>query len=456
MSEIKTSKFIQKANMVHNCLYNYDKSIYIGGHKKIIITCKDHGDFKQTPSAHLAGQGCPECGKNKANNSKRFTTEEFIERAKKAHGNKYNYDKTIYVAAHSSLIITCLIHGDFEQSANNHVRGQGCPKCGAEATGQKLKSNTDDFIEKANKIHGGKYNYDKVDYAGNHTNIIITCLKHGDFEQIPASHLNGCGCPCCRSEKLSEIFSSNTDEFIKKAIMVHGDKYNYDKVDYAGNHTNVIITCLKHGDFEQQPNNHLAGKGCIKCRNEKISELKTLTTKEFIEKAIAVHGCLYNYDQVNYISNKDKVLIKCSIHGIFKQSPGSHLQGSCCPKCTCNISRIGCRWLDSIGIPNDEEHREVGKLIPGRHFKADGFIPETNTVYEFYGDRPHGNLSIYNADDMGPYGKTYGELYRKTMNREKIFKDAGFNLVTMWESEFKKQLVHDFVERSINNATHKV
>ena len=314
---------------------------------------------------------------------------------------------------------------------------------------------TNKFIQKANAIHNFNYNYDKVDYIGGHKKVIITCKEHGDFEQEPSAHLARQGCPTCGKNRAHNSQKYTLEEFIEKAKNIHKDTYCYDKVNYIDNKTKVIITCKEHGDFEQLPHNHLFGKGCYDCKNEKISETKTLTTQEFIEKAIKVHGYIYNYDKVNYVETHDKVIIVCSIHGKFKQHPSNHLRGSCCPKCTCNVSRIGSRWLDSLGIPNDDEHREVGKLIPGRNFKVDGFDPETNTVYEFYGDRPHGNLNLYDPDDKGPYGTTYGELYSKTMDREKIFKDAGFNLVTIWESDFRKQLVREFVERSINKVVQK-
>ena len=123
--------------------------------------------------------------------AKRLTTEEFIQKAQEVHGT-YEYDKVVYVNSSTKVIITCQKHGDFEQTPNNHLAGQGCQICSG-----KAKSNTEDFVQKAKKVHGTKYGYDKVVYKTNKTKVIITCQKHGNFEQTPNSHLKGAGCPTC-------------------------------------------------------------------------------------------------------------------------------------------------------------------------------------------------------------------------------------------------------------------
>lgn len=130
------------------------------------------------------------------------------------------------------------------------------------------KSTTTQFIETARTVHGlNKYDYSKVNYIINCEKVIITCLKHGDFSQTPANHLLGIGCPECKREFLSKIRLSTNEEFIKKANLKHNDKYEYSFINYIGTKNKVIITCPEHGNFEQQPNNHLFGQGCPKCRN---------------------------------------------------------------------------------------------------------------------------------------------------------------------------------------------
>ena len=60
---------------------------------------------------------------------RKITKEEFIQRASTIHNNKYLYDKVNYVNTSTKVTITCPIHGDFKQTPNNHLQGQGCQKC---------------------------------------------------------------------------------------------------------------------------------------------------------------------------------------------------------------------------------------------------------------------------------------------------------------------------------------
>ena len=129
---------------------------------------------------------------------------------------------------------------------------------------------TENFIEKAKRIHGDKYNYNKVNYVDWKTKVCIICPKHGEFWQRPNGHLTGKGCMRCAKEKLSAAFKLTEEEFIEKARNVHGDKYDYNKVVYVNNHTKVCIICPKHGEFWQTPMKHLAGQGCSKCKNSSL------------------------------------------------------------------------------------------------------------------------------------------------------------------------------------------
>ncbi len=192
---------------------------------------------------------------------KRKTTEEFIAAARKVHGDRYQYIQTDYVHSSKKVIITCPVHGDFEQEAGSHIKGRGCPEC----VYDKKRMDTQSFIRAAIRVHGELYNYHQVVYHSSKKKVIITCPVHGDFEQIPNNHLNGKGCPGCRSGKIGDKKRSNKESFIRSAVQVHGQKYIYDKVIYKSAFKKVIITCPVHGDFEQIPNSHLCGRGCTKC-----------------------------------------------------------------------------------------------------------------------------------------------------------------------------------------------
>ena len=265
-----TKEFIEKAKEVHGDKYDYSKVEYINCHTNVCIICPEHGEFWQTPSTHLRGNGCSKCsGKAKSN------TEEFIKKAQLIHGNKYDYSETVYIAAAKKVKIICPLHGEFYVTGNNHLKGRGCPKCAW--SGVKLTS--EEFINKAKEIHGGKYDYSKVDYKTSIIPVCIICPKHGEFLQKPNKHLCGCGCTKCGDENIILKNTKTTEEFIEQAFAIHGNKYDYSKVEYRGYDIPVMIICPKHGEFLQSPGKHLQGCGCPKCNVSRL-ENKTMRILE--------------------------------------------------------------------------------------------------------------------------------------------------------------------------------
>lgn len=197
--------------------------------------------------------------------SKKKTTQEFIKEASLKHSNLYDYSNTVYTSALTNVLISCPIHGEFTQQANAHLRGAGCPKCGTIKAHTKTTLSTTDFVKRAAATHGSIYNYNKTTYFNASTKVIITCKIHGDFTQTPHSHLNGKGCPECGKIKSKLSQASTTEDFIHKAILVHGTKYNYTTSQYTSSKTKITITCPTHGNFQQTPNAHLDGQGCQAC-----------------------------------------------------------------------------------------------------------------------------------------------------------------------------------------------
>lgn len=195
--------------------------------------------------------------------------------------------------------------------------------------------NRDGFIEKATSIHGDKFDYSLVEFVNTFTKVKIRCIKHDEiFEQTPSMHYKHNGCRSCFSECVIERQLSNTNEFITNAKLVHGDTYEYHKTIYKHNRLPVIITCKKHGDFEQVANNHLAGHGCRKCAAEFLSSSQANSVEQFIENARKIHGDYYSYDLVVYKNTATKVKIICPVHGVFEQIPCNHTSGQKCPLCS--------------------------------------------------------------------------------------------------------------------------
>lgn len=228
--------------------------------------------------------------------SKRLTSIEFIERAIDKHGDVYSYPRVDYINAKTKVIITCPIHGDFEQLPFDHLSGKGCRSCKYEKWAKQLKDNKQTFIEKARTTHNDLYSYDNVKYIDSFTKISIVCKKHGEFLQTPNNHIsNSAGCPSCKSDKLSIDRRSTTDEFINKANLKHNKKYDYSNTTYTTAHSKIKIRCLEHGEFGIIANDHLNGRGCQKCSKKNYPE-------DFIENIL-------KNNNINFIKN-DRSVIK--------------------------------------------------------------------------------------------------------------------------------------------------
>uniref|UniRef100_A0A6C0HMM5 Uncharacterized protein n=1 Tax=viral metagenome TaxID=1070528 RepID=A0A6C0HMM5_9ZZZZ len=247
------------------------------------------------------------------------TFEEWIIIANKTFNNKYKYNKIFKKDKYNFFEIVCETHGIFEKKIQNHIlKQQGCSLCSKPS---RLTNNL--FIDKATKIHGDKYDYTQVEYKNGNTKIKIICKEHGIFVQLPQNHLKGQNCPIC-----SNRFKFTNEIFIEKAQKIHGNKYGYAEINYINNQTKIKILCKEHGYFNQIPMNHLKGNQCYKCSNI------VKTNDDFIAKANIIHKNMYIYDKTNYKSARKKVIIECTIHGEFTQSPNDHLNGCGCQRCS--------------------------------------------------------------------------------------------------------------------------
>ena len=267
MKKLTPEEFIRRAKEVHGDNYDYSATVYENSRKKVTVICPEHGMFDVWPMDHLRGIGCGKCFNvyKRGKTSQEKSREQFIEKARMVHGNKYDYSKVVYENAKKRVCIVCPEHGDFWISPNKHLSGGGCQKCSIEKRNKKFSLGKEQFIEKARMVHGNKYDYSKVVYENNKKEVCIICPEHGEFWQKPNTHLNGEGCYKCKYK----IY--DTESFIKEAKMVHGDKYDYSKVVYERGDENVCIICPKHGEFWQTPKNHVHNAaGCPICLESKL------------------------------------------------------------------------------------------------------------------------------------------------------------------------------------------
>ena len=246
--EDKKKRFVAKATNKFGDKFDYSQVDYVSCSNPVKIICPEHGEFWQTPQCHLHSRtGCPQCGREQTTLKNVMGTEEFIEKARKVHGNKYDYSKVNCKGWFSYVTIICPEHGEFIQRVENHLKGAGCSKC-ANVIPQISR---EEYIERCKLIYGDKYDLSNIEYKNNHTAITFTCKKHGDFSMRPKKFIEGGGCPYCQKEK----------DFIDAAIKKHGDKYDYSKVVYRDNKTPVCIIDKERGEFWQKPSSHLNGIG---------------------------------------------------------------------------------------------------------------------------------------------------------------------------------------------------
>ena len=196
---------------------------------------------------------------------KRLTTEEFIDKSLKVHGNRYDYSLVKYEKSNILIDIICKVHGVFHKTPNKHLLGQGCFECKKVNIGRRFKKDHNYFINKSIKVHGDRYDYSKSKYMASDRKLLIICKDHGGFMQTPSSHTNGQGCPKCGKNTVSRKLLFSNNYFINRAIEVHGGRYDYSKVKYNGANCKVIIKCRIHGYFSQKALNHLQGQNCFKC-----------------------------------------------------------------------------------------------------------------------------------------------------------------------------------------------
>lgn len=228
MSNRKTKEeFIRDAERVHpNEGYTYEKVNYVNNKTKVTITCSKHGDFDMKPNSFLCGQGCPKCGIERNTERQKLSLEEVIRRVREVHGDKYDASQCNYVNALTPALFICKKHGPFYMTPAHIMDGHCCQKCAIEAIRQKTSLGYDEFVRRARKVHGDKYEYNDHNYINNKTPITITCPRHGDFVQKPNWHLNGRGCPSCGcnlSKAENEIYNLVCKLMGKKNV-IHNDK----------------------------------------------------------------------------------------------------------------------------------------------------------------------------------------------------------------------------------------
>lgn len=257
------------------------------------------------------------------------------------------------------------------------------------------KMSQETFIKLCKEKFGEDYDLSLVNYENQKSRIKVICNNCGKTFEISAYHFlheKKCGgCKHCQKNLLRQQFSITTEEFVKKAKEVHGDKYDYSKSEYVNMHTPICIVCKEHGEFWRRPQEHLKGYGCHVCALlDPKGRVGKITTEDFIFVSKKVHNNKYDYSKSKYVSAKSLVCIICPKHGEFWQQAFIHMRGCGCPRCKRSLgeektkkylTENNIRFIEQYKIKNDNE------ICKNINFYVDFFLPNHNTIIEYNGQQ---------------------------------------------------------------------
>ena len=347
--------FINRAKDEISSELDYSNVSFKTSQDKITITCPMHGEFETRPSTFLyKSSGCPKCVKEKKDDKKRKTQKELNALIRSVHGTTYSFDLSAYKNQHSKIEVTCKIHGNFQVSVSNFLRGRGCKDCGYQKATNKKTLTTSEWIRKAKSVHGERYDYSKTKYVSSKEKVTIICVEHGEFQQRPSNHVSlKRGCAACSGIKkptLNQNKMLSNEQFISDCKLVHTNStLDFTKTYYTGSANKVVVTCKKHGDFSVRAGNLKRGGGCRLCAIEDNSASRRVPLDEFIERSSALYDISYDYSGVNFQNLHEKIILGCPIHGEWEVIAANHLYGnSGCPSCRSINSIAKLQEINSI------------------------------------------------------------------------------------------------------------
>ena len=426
-------EFKNKAEKLHNSKYSYEKNNVneINSQDYIIITCPIHGEFKQKAYAHLKGQSCQKCARNQ-----KLTTEEFIEKVKKANNSNISFEKTAYVNKMTKVIVTChekdengIEHGDYEVLPPTLLNGCKCPKCSHKhntnvgrnyelkntLTEGQIKEKTEQFILKC-KERGLAENisFDEFVYNGSLIKSKFICKEHGEFYMSPNNFLSGHSCPKCAKNS-----RYNKDEIIERLNNLYGEKYSYDIPDNPRYDDYIIVNCIEHGEFKIKLGSLLSGKGCRKCAKN-----KPMTTSEYVGRCKKIMPENTIFDKTEYINFQTKTLFTCPIHGDFRLYPSQALKGYGCQEC--NIKSLLEQSVENYLKENNisfEKQKTFDWLVYKKNQKLDFYLPEYKIAIECQGEQ-----HFYDRSDYRIF-RHFEYVTDRDLNKYRLCKEHGIGIL---------------------------
>ncbi len=352
------------------------RTMFRSANKKYRFRCEQGHPFEMTINNVDSGKWCRTCGFVSSSEKQRTPFDVLIDQFRTIHGDFYDYSLVNYTGNTVKVTIICPKHGSFEQTPGNHLCGNGCRSCGVNKSTVAKTLTQEECVERFHAVHGWRYCYDEVVYRGQYTRVVVICAIHGRFEQLPYIHWSGSGCRACGVDDMANAQRRTTTEFIQRANEVHSNEYDYPDTIYVSAHAKVIIHCKKHGSFEQDPSNHLAGFGCKAC-----------TPAGYSKPAV---------EWVSFMS---------SYHGIAIRHAGNG--------------------------------GEV--VVPGTQYRADGYsdgcVWEFDGDYYHGNPKLYARDKVFPHSKTGSV--TFGDNLARTVRKRVVLRSLGFKVIHIWESQWK-------------------
>ena len=367
--------------------------------------------------------------------------EDVIKEAKIVHNDFYRYDKvTEYKSCDSEVVITCPIHGDFNQTFYYHINKRcGCPICGHVKSNNAKRLKIEEVKRRIREC-GYKVPLNFV-YVNNNTPSEIICPKHGLFSIRLGLLFKGERCKYCSNEIRSEKQILSNEEFIKRLNALYGDRIDTSKVEYKGEYKPVTVICKKHGEYKSLPYSLYKGICCNQCKKETLSKLKTKTQEQFLNESKAIYGEELKMDRVQYVDEDTPILIGCRIHGYVPQTPRVHLRGNGCSLCLkSKMERYIETRLKEMSILFVQE-----KKLPNSLLRLDFYLPEYNCAIECQGKQHFKEIEHFGGSDG--FNKTNERDKRKQkLCYEHNIRLFYFSDVNGYETFLGETVYHSFQE----------
>jgi len=309
-----TKQFILDAKKVHGDKYDYSSSNYLNSHKKVTISCRKHGDFAISPTAHLGGQGCKQCGNNyRLRKQRSDSLITVIDRLQKLSDGNVTIDKKSFTNINSIASFKCAKHGKFDKNVNAVIYGEySCVDCHHESN-EYIKDRKSPVYtqltaeKKIQSLLSENTSCKPFKFDNSDSRINFCCSKHGEWEISFRDALRtNAKCPICRKiigdeKRRKSIIKSNKskiasrfEDYLEKFSLQHGDKYDYQYANFINGRSNIEIHCPIHGPFFQTPGSHIK-QGCRKCADEELAGLyneKFFALKPELKNSHALVYCL--------------------------------------------------------------------------------------------------------------------------------------------------------------------